>query len=190
MPTWEQQRAGERAKIDSEATDGLAGVSNSLAYRVHEIEKHFHGYERWFGAAASASGETHVADAINASIVEFQIDSANNAWGAWVQILGSSDTPVDSGAKFDLHRLVFTGVERFNSHHFVQIGAGTSGAASLTAGTYTEFVFESSTAKGTETPIDVMMGRQDAGTKVWARCLVNADTGTLDFFYGLHEYAG
>ena len=43
-------------KIDAVATSGLAGVSNSLAYRVHEIEKHFHNYERWFGKSADQSG--------------------------------------------------------------------------------------------------------------------------------------
>ena len=37
----------ETDKIDQAVTDGLAGTSNSLAYRVHEIEKHFHGREFW-----------------------------------------------------------------------------------------------------------------------------------------------
>ena len=35
------------AKLDSAATEGLEGVSNSIAYRVHEIEKQFHNYESW-----------------------------------------------------------------------------------------------------------------------------------------------
>ncbi len=39
-------------KVDQAATNGLAGVSNSLAYRVHEIEKHFHSPGYWWGALA------------------------------------------------------------------------------------------------------------------------------------------
>lgn len=40
----------ETDKIDSAATDGLEGTSNSLAYRVHEIEKHLHNRGRFWGA--------------------------------------------------------------------------------------------------------------------------------------------
>jgi hypothetical protein len=32
-------------KIDNKATLGSLGTSNSLAYRVHEIERHLHSYE-------------------------------------------------------------------------------------------------------------------------------------------------
>ena len=41
---------------DSKATVGLLGVTNSLAYRVHEIEKHFHNRERWIGISGDQSG--------------------------------------------------------------------------------------------------------------------------------------
>jgi len=37
----------ETDKIDSAATLGLEGTSNSLAYRVMELERHFHNVERW-----------------------------------------------------------------------------------------------------------------------------------------------
>ena len=47
----------ETAKIDSLATNGLNGVNNSLAYRVHEIENHFHSVERWVGISADQSGD-------------------------------------------------------------------------------------------------------------------------------------
>lgn len=49
-------------KIDNRAVDGLLGVNNSLAYKVHEIEKHFHNQEKWCGVAAIADAELHVAD--------------------------------------------------------------------------------------------------------------------------------
>lgn len=175
------------AKIDNLATNGLTGVSNSLAYRVHEIERHFHNYEQWYGAAASPSAEAHIADRIAKDIAAFTIDAGNDAFGAWVQILGSSDTAL----KFDLHRLMITDVERDAAVHFVQIGFGTSGAQALTDGTYTEFVYKPQATNTEETPVDIISRRQAAGTKVWARVLAfDADTGTVNFYFGLHTYEG
>ena len=57
MSGWKGIGNGSR-KIDSLATDGLAGVSNSLAYRVHEIEKHFHSEEHWYGDDGDNTGST------------------------------------------------------------------------------------------------------------------------------------
>ena len=42
---------------------------------------------------------------------------------------------------------------------------------------------------GKQDPYDIMMPRINAGDKVWMRCWVKAqNTGTLDFFLGIHEY--
>ena len=53
-------------KIDNLAVDGLNGVNNSLAYKVHEIEKHFHNVEYWVGdgggGVADVDGERFSAD--------------------------------------------------------------------------------------------------------------------------------
>lgn len=68
-------------KIDKKTTDGLSGVNNSLSYRVEEIEKHFHGREKWFGLAASPSGETHRADRMNGAILPFQLEAGDSAFG-------------------------------------------------------------------------------------------------------------
>jgi len=180
----------ETDKIDGALTDGLTGVNNSLAYRVHEIEKHFHSYESWFGVAAAPNGEIHVADRIGADA--FQIDGGNDTWGTWVQVLGSSDTPARSGmAKFDLHRVQMVAVERTNATHFMQIALGTSGAAAYAAGEYTEFVFHPQNVQAQEVPVPVMDERKDDGTKAWMRVWVDGqDTGTVDFYIGLHEYVG
>ena len=180
------------AKIDALATNGLSGTNNSLAYRIGEVERHFHGWERWFGLAGTPDAEVKRADAIGTTVAPFVIDAGNATWGNWLQILGSSDTPASVGsAKFDLHKIMIVDVERDNSIHFLQIAAGTSGAAALTAGTYTEFVFKPQAVNTEETPFELMMRRQNAGTKVWARVLaVGADTGTVSFFVGLHEYEG
>jgi hypothetical protein len=180
------------AKIDNAATDGLSGVEDSLSYRVAEIERHLHGWERWFGLSGSPSGETHRAERIGTTSTPFTIDGGNDTWGSWLQILGSSDTPAIAGqAKYDLHRLEIVTVERTNATHFIQVALGASGAAALTATTYTEFVFRPTTIQGRAAPIDIIVRRQDAGTKAWARCwVVGQNTGAVSFFVGLHEYNG
>jgi len=180
------------AKIDNAATDGLDGVEDSLAYRVEEIERHLHGWERWFGEAGTPSGEVHVADRIGTTSTPFTIDGGNDTWGSWLQILGSSDTPAVAGqVKFDLHRIEITTVERTNATHFIQIGFGASGAAALTSNTYTEFVFRPSTVQGRAAPVTIISRRRDAGTLAWARCwVVGQNTGEVEFWAGLHEYQG
>lgn len=180
----------DRQKIDSAATQGLAGTNNSLAYRVHEIERHVHSNERWFGAAAVANGEIHVADSITTVDTAFQMDAGNDTWGSYLQILGSSDTPAGTGnAKFDLHRLAVVAVENANATHLVQVVFGATGAAGLTAGTYTEFVFHPQSVQGAETIVNFQSRRITVGTKGWIRCWVSgANTSTVDFLFGLHEY--
>ena len=181
----------ETDKIDSATTDGLAGTSNSLAYRVHEVERHFHSYENWFGAAAVPSGETHVADRIGQGINPFSIDAGNLTWGSWVQIIGSSDTPARGASpKYDLHKVLFTATER-NVVYFFQLAFGDSGAAGLAAGDYTESVFIPTSNQIDSGPVIIQDRRKDAGTKAWARCLsLASDTGTMSFYFGLHEYEG
>lgn len=179
-------------KIDSAASDGLEGVEDSVAYRIHELERHFHSFERWFGAAVAPVGETHVADRIGTTVTAFQADGGNNTWGSWLQILGSGDTPaiVDT-VSFDGHRWLITAVERANAVHFVQVAAGPSGAAALTAGIYSEFVVKPITTNARSFPGAIQSRRIPVGTKVWVRIwAVGQNTGTLGFYFGLHSYEG
>lgn len=67
---------------------------------------------------------------------------------------------------------------------------GDSGAAALAAGTYTEVVYAAGTLKDPGV-IVTQTGRAPAGSKIWARCKCpGQNTGTLDFYIGLHEYEG
>lgn len=182
-------------QIDIQAVNGLNGVADSLAYRVEEIEHHLHSYESWMSAAASPSGEIHVADNITVTQASFQVDAGNDTWSTWLQILGSSDTPVQSAietnTKFDLHRIAVVAVENANADHFVQLGCGASGAAALAAGTYTEFVFRPISVQADATIYEAQMRRQAATTKCWLRLLVDTkNTSTMDFYFGVHEYPG
>ena len=182
--------ASDQNKIDAYATDGLDGTSNSLAYRVHEIERHFHSGALWFEAAAAANGEIHVADRIGDGGGAFQLDAGNDTWGSWLQLLGSSDTPVRTGkAYFDPHLVIVEGAERAATY-FVQITRGTSGAAGLAANTYTEFIYSATVQKDTGI-ITVQSGRAPAGSKLWGRCMCpGQDTATIDLYFGIHEYEG
>lgn len=181
----------DRGKIDQISTDGLAGTSNSLAYRVHEIEKHLHSPARFLGAAVTPSGETHVADGLGTDVDPFQADAGNDDWGSWLQIIGSSDTPVIAGmVKFDLHQLEVTASER-TAIYLIQIGFGATGAAALSAGNYTELIYRPAATTGRAAPIKIQDMRINAGTKGWFRTLcVDQNTATIDFYIGLHEYAG
>ena len=178
-------------KVDSAATDGLAGVNNSLAYRVHEIERHVHSYERWFELASVPAGTTHVADPAGTGAGEWTIDAGNDAYGAWVQVLGSDDTPAIAGSVYyDPHRLLITDAER-NFLYVMQVGFGATGAAALTAGTYTEVAFYPAANLVDSGPVEVQSRRHAVGTLMWVRCIcAGQNTGTLDFFVGLHEYEG
>jgi hypothetical protein len=176
--------------IDNATTAGLRGTSNSLAYRVAVIERHAHSGGRWFGKAATPSGEDHVADRIGSNNGAFQIDAGNDTWGAWVQIMGATDTPADTGKLyFDPHEIVVSAAER-TGLYYIQIGRGASGAAALTAGTYTEFALDETDRAGGSI-VTVQTGRAPAGSKLWARCMCpGQNTATLDFVIGVHEYEG
>ena len=180
------------SKVDDATTLGLLGVNNSLAYRTHEIEKHFHNSEIWLGAQAVPVGETEIADDItDGTLSPFQIDAGNDAWGSWVQIKGSSDGPYNSGVKFDLHKIQIVDSETSNVHYFIQIGCDASGADALTNGNYTTIAYLTPTNQAAEAAINFMIPRFAIATKCWARGLaVGENTCTLDFYIGWHEYAG
>lgn len=176
-------------KIDSTATDGLEGVEDSLAYRIHEVERHFHSYEHWFGLAAVPVGETHRAD--HMVMTPFQMDAGNDTWGSWLQILGSSDTPHVSGrASFDFHRMLVSDVERDKTLILIQLVFGEDADVALATDIVTELMFTPE-KNMRQDPYFIQSRRQASATKIWARCWVDGtNTGTVDFFIGIHEYEG
>jgi hypothetical protein len=178
--------------IDRIESQGLTGTHDSLGYRVGELERHIHSNGRWFEPAVVPVGETHVADRISENGgVGFQIDAGNDDWGAWLQVIGSEDTPVIAGClKFDINRIFISAVERA-SIYYVQLGFGATGAAALVAEEYSEFVYKPATVQATETALVMQGRRHDVGTKAWARCMCpGQNTATLSFFIGVHEYEG
>jgi len=184
---------GYTKKIDDFTTTGLLGVNNSLAYRVHEIEKHFHNREKWFGAAVTPSGETHVADRMAGGVSPFTLTAGNDDFGAWVQILGSSDTPVQSGmAKFDAHRFLVTSTNS-TSPFIVRVVGGESAdiAEKIANEEFTEAPFISATNNNDSGISDIISSRIPVGIKAWERAAcIGGNGNTLDFYIGIHEYVG
>ena len=179
----------ETKYIQSTATPAEP-TPESLLYILKEIEIHLHSWERWFETAASADGEVHVADNIGNGSGAFQIDAGNDDWGAWVQLIGSSDTPDETGSDYyDLHRIDIEATER-NETYFFQFGFDASGVDALTNGNYTEVVIHPVSNQADSIPVIVQTPRIAAGTKAWVRCKCpGQNTATLDFYIGLHEYA-
>jgi hypothetical protein len=189
-------KAGNLAKIGHAPVLGLTGTADSLAYKVQEMERHAHSDESWFGLAVAPDAELHVADRIGTTIAPFVLDGGAGAgtgsWGAWVQVLGSSDTPARTGdVKYDFHKLLVVAAERANTAYFIQVGFGTSGAQALADGTYTEFAYWAGAAVSRAAPLVFQCRRHAVGTKAWARTwAVGSDTGTISVLWGLHSYEG
>ncbi len=162
---------------------------SAMENNVEIIERHLHSHERWFGVAVAPAGTTHIADQVGVGVVSFQLDAGNNDWGAWLQILGSTDTPIDAGMDdFDLHRLTIIAAER-DETYFIQLAAGATGAIGLAAANYNENVFQPLTNQVDSGPVIVQDEIHPSGTMIWARCLCPLqNTATINFFFGLHEY--
>lgn len=154
-----------------------------------EIETHLHSNESWFEKASVPNGELHVADRIGSGAGAFQVDAGNDDWGLWIQVLGSLDTPSKTGNLFfDAHRAEFVAAER-NSTYFVQVAPGDDPDAAVAADIHTEFVLHPISNVLDSGPVDIQTVRLPAGTKAWVRTKCSGqDTGTLDFYFGIHEY--
>lgn len=164
-----------------------SGMSDEVA----EIEHHLHNREKWFGAAAVPVGETHVADRMGGGVQPFELTTGNDDFGAWVQIMGSEDTPVTPGfTKIDAHRAIVTDTDSVNPF-VIQIATGESTdlAAKVASEAFTEFPYKSASNLNDSGISDVLTIRADVGTKVWARaCCVGANAKIIHVYYGIHEY--
>ena len=172
----------------------LRYLHNKRLSRIKHIatdaEVHLHSNERWIGLAAVPAGTTHRADVIGTAAGVFTLDAGNDTWGDWVQIIGSTDTPIDSGkVEFDAHRLQVL-AEQVDAWHYIQMAWGDVDAATaLAAGDYTEVTWYSGDKKHSISPIMIQCDQIDAGTMVWMRCwAVAKDTGFLYIYIGIHEY--
>lgn len=182
---------GFTSKIDSAESLGLAGVHDSLSYRVHEIERHFHGKERWLGKLAVQT-ETDWADSnVNNPFV---LISGDNTWGSAIQVIGTADTPVIAGSVyFDPHAFLVTYDDQTSPWKIRFIWDDTSSADGITDGNFSEDMWQSDTVvasrNANRTPH--MMRRIRCGIdKLWAQGWNVTNNAEARFFIGLHEYEG
>lgn len=174
---------GYTQKIDDLATLGLLGVNNSLAYRIHELERHFHHDEIWFGATATED-----------SLSPYTLVSGNNDFGAAVQLLQPSDTPFVVGmVRFDFHKIEVVDVDTASPYYIRIIwGSGTVGDAE-TARQYTTFPVTPTGigANVSGAPVPFGCRRAVSGTdNVWAKCKNVTNLAEVDILCGIHEYQG
>lgn len=180
-------QSGEIEKIDDLAVDGLLGVENSLAYKVNEIEKHFHSIERWFGDDGDNTAST------TNNLTEFQCTAGTGeAYGTEVLIMAANDIAagdfVFTPAKFDLHRILFTAASANDKNYMLQFwgGTGAFGAAALLS----EIPYKKGATVTEIIPMPVQMARVPVTYKVWARVKCETNGATIDFLVGIHAYEG
>jgi hypothetical protein len=127
---------GDPPKLDAKPVLGLLGVSDSLAYKVHEIEKHLHTGMQSFGATAVADPTF-----LRGSVVPITI-AAGNGFGVWgTEVILYRGNNIEGGSstmKFDLHWGKITNVGTANSPAFYEFNSfaiGTPKAATMVAAT-------------------------------------------------------
>ena len=179
----------ETIKIDKKAVDGLLGVSNSLGYKVHEIEKHFHSPEFWFGD----DGDSTMSRANNHNAWTLTADASANTYGTEVQLSAANDFNADiegytAAVKIDLHKIAVTESSVNDKNYIIQFWGGetTFGASSF----LTEVVYRTGGNAAEAQPISVMCPRFLVGCKIWARVKCETGSGTLDILVGIHGYKG
>ena len=172
-----------RPWVDQIAVDGLSGTHNSLAYKVHEIEKHFHNREQWFGKSA---GDTYYDPA---SFTEWQVAAGESeAYGTAVQISNGDEIESGSATKYyDMHKVLVTAVSAANKVYKLQVLYGTGVVGDATIATEIVGFFP---ATGKSDSINFMMPRITCNNKVWVKAACETDGATLDFIVGLHVYPG
>lgn len=171
------------------------GVGGDLGKRILEetevIEKHLHNREKWFGLALVPDAELHVADRMAIANNPFLLTAGADDFGAWVQILGSEDTPVTPEMiLYEGRRFMVTDTDSTNEF-IIQIVAGESAdiAARLAAEEFTETPYISATNSNDSGVGDILSTRIPVGQKAWAKCRCIGASGTiLAFYFGIHEY--
>ena len=173
------------AKINNKAVDGLLGVSDSLAYKVQEIEDHLHNSELWYGNDGDSTMSR-----VNNLTSWVLTAGTGGAYGTAVQLSAANDTLTDSPAAvfFDLHKLVITQASATGANYVIQFWTGTgifSGAAFRTEVPYR--VVSNTARVG---PMSILCPRISVTEKIWARVKCATNGATANLIIGVHAYEG
>lgn len=192
-------------KIDSLAVDGLLGAADSLAYKITEIERHFHSGGRWFGATAAAG----VGPGLLTSLLPFKVIASDTqyTYGDAIVVLDGTegyDSPL-TAVKQDPHRIFVTAAGKSALIWKVRFansqwnGAGHTYAnigEAVTAKKYSEFLIKIDNTKSDATSVKVQTGRLNVGSILWAQVMNDSSAAdneaerTLSFLIGTHTYEG
>lgn len=185
--------SGTVSLIDGKSVYGMAsgGVKDSLAYKVHEIEKHLHGSEFWVGKSADQSGNDWGSD----TLTPFVATSGNGTYGADLndeaKVIGTADVPISgSYVYYDVHRIIVTSTSSATVYKLRFVWDATDMATGIAAGQVSEYMLIVPAA-AKAVPVDVMMPRIRCGTdKLWCQCKNITNDSTVSFFVGFHQYIG
>jgi hypothetical protein len=191
-------------KIDNAAVLGLAGTPGSLAYKVDEIEHHFHGPARWLGATAAAG----VGPGLITSLLPFKTIASGTA-----QTYGTAMVVFDGTEDFDLPYTCF----KFDPHMVLIVSTGASNmtwkfrvassawngsshtyanmAAAVAAKQYTTLEVRIDDRNAVDKPLAFMSSRVRVGSIIWCQVMNNSGTGddasrTIGYTVGIHGYPG
>jgi hypothetical protein len=165
--------------IDGVAAAGLLGVSNSLGYKVHEIEKHFHNTSRWFGRDA---GDTFF---VENGLLPWPLVAGNGgAFGNWVQ-LSNGDELIAPAVKYDPHEILVMNTSVASKLYYIQLGSGEGGAQIVLT---TNPIYPAAAVR--QTSMKIICPRLGVTEKLWARCNCETNAATLTMVIGLHTYVG
>jgi len=165
-------------KIDAAATNGLAGTSNSLAYRVHEIEKHFHNREYWYG---KDPGDAFFLE--DGMVPWHPVAGAIGVFGNWTQL--SNGDEVTAGPFYDPHKILVITTSVASKLYYLQLGTGAGGAQTVLT---TTALYPAASLR--QAPAEIKCARVAKTALLWARIACETAAATLDFVIGLHVYAG
>jgi len=177
----------ETEKIDDAATDGLLGVSNSLAYHLAAVERYLLSMERFYGDDGDNTGS--VANSLTPWTVTA---GAGGAYGTEVQLLGVNDviaadfniTPVN----FVVSKMLVKDPSDLSAIYVLQLWAGdtTFGAATL--------VGETATIGTADKQHDIVLVSTNEPVpvtdKLWVRSKCEGAGATLDMIIGIRAFEG
>jgi hypothetical protein len=123
------------------------------------------------------------------ALTPFQVTSGNNTYGADCKVIGTSDTPIFTGGKFqDYRRILITANSSATVYKIRHIYGLTTSADAITAGQFSEFMYFRGAADNNRKTQDIYVVRVPTGYKRWMQVWNATNGATIDFFIGLHEY--
>lgn len=177
------------SNVDLGGKDPDTALLQSIVIDAHVTRQMNSTRAFWFGAAQNPVGETHTADVL--STKTFTISAGDNAWGEWLLVMGSSDTPMNGGgnALFQGTKVLIIDVTHKRSVTFIQTSVGETGQAGVDAGNYSLLVATPDSDEKNDSH-SISGGLVPVGTKVWARMWIpGQSSGDLNFYAAFKEYA-